>query len=317
METLIMLTYIGIAWTVFKVFKVPVNKWSLTTTGLIGFFIIFFIIVLMNYNHPFTSNARVYFVTTPIIPNVSAEVIEVKVQGTHQRVSKGDTLFILDHTKYYSRIKVLTTKLKLAERRLEEYKELESYNAGNKFDVENAEENVAQINAQLIEARHDYISCFVKAPADGIVLQNRLRKGMRAVEFPLRPVMNFMEDEKMYLIGAFPQNPMQRIALGDESEIIFDAIPGRVIKGKVKELPNAIAEGELQVVGKLHNFDTRNQFQGAIPVLIEIDDDMKEYYLPGGSKAQIAIYTQYIEPMKLVRKVLLRMKGWLNYLVGE
>ncbi len=36
METLLILTYASVCWLVFKIFKIPVNKWSLTTVVLGG-----------------------------------------------------------------------------------------------------------------------------------------------------------------------------------------------------------------------------------------------------------------------------------------
>ena len=36
METLMVLTYATFCWIIFKVFKIPVNKWSLTTAVLGG-----------------------------------------------------------------------------------------------------------------------------------------------------------------------------------------------------------------------------------------------------------------------------------------
>jgi len=38
---------------------------------------IFLLLVIMSYNHPFSSNARIYFAVTPILPAVKGRVIEV------------------------------------------------------------------------------------------------------------------------------------------------------------------------------------------------------------------------------------------------
>jgi multidrug resistance efflux pump len=36
--------------------------------------------------------------------------------------------------------------------------------------------------------------------------------------------------------AAFQQNALQRVRAGDEAEIAFDAVPGRVFKGKARDL---------------------------------------------------------------------------------
>ncbi|GCD22421.1 inner membrane protein YiaV precursor [Klebsiella pneumoniae] len=54
MDLLIILTYVAIAWSIFKIFKIPVNKWTVPTAALGGVFIVSALILLMNYNHPYT-----------------------------------------------------------------------------------------------------------------------------------------------------------------------------------------------------------------------------------------------------------------------
>ena len=85
MELLLILTYTAICVAIFKIFRIPVNKWTLPTAVLGGIFLIGFIMLVMNYNHPFTKNARIYFTTTPIIPDVKGRVIEVPVKSQRDR----------------------------------------------------------------------------------------------------------------------------------------------------------------------------------------------------------------------------------------
>ena len=57
-----------------------------------GMFIIGFILLVMNYNHPFSKEARLYFYTTPIVPLVRGPVIEVPVIS-NVPLKKEDVLF--------------------------------------------------------------------------------------------------------------------------------------------------------------------------------------------------------------------------------
>ena len=61
MELLLILTYSAICVAIFKIFNIPINKWTLPTAALGGIALIGFILLVMNYNHPFTKNARIYF----------------------------------------------------------------------------------------------------------------------------------------------------------------------------------------------------------------------------------------------------------------
>ena len=42
MDLLIVLTYVALAWTVFKIFRIPVNQWTLATAALGGVFLVRF-----------------------------------------------------------------------------------------------------------------------------------------------------------------------------------------------------------------------------------------------------------------------------------
>ena len=66
MIDLLILIYAAVLWVVFKVFKVPINKWTVTTSILVGFFSIGSIVIAQNYHHPYSREARLYFYTTPI-----------------------------------------------------------------------------------------------------------------------------------------------------------------------------------------------------------------------------------------------------------
>ena len=71
MDLLLILTYTAICVVIFKVFKIPLNKWSVPTAVLGGAVLIGTLIFVMNYNHPYSEIAREYVVTTPIVPAVS------------------------------------------------------------------------------------------------------------------------------------------------------------------------------------------------------------------------------------------------------
>jgi len=99
MELLLILTYLAFCYAIFKVFRIPVNQWSLATAALGGIVGIFLLLLVMNYNHPFSANARIYFAVTPVLPGVKGRVIEVPVQ-TNSPLQAGDVLFRIDPKPY-------------------------------------------------------------------------------------------------------------------------------------------------------------------------------------------------------------------------
>jgi len=99
MEILLVLIYGSICVVIFKVFRIPVNQWSLSTAVLGGIVGLSLLVITMNYNHPFTANARIYFSVTPILPGVRGRVVEVPVE-TNKPLKEGDILFHIDSQPY-------------------------------------------------------------------------------------------------------------------------------------------------------------------------------------------------------------------------
>ncbi len=372
MELLLLLTYTAICIVIFKVFKIPLNKWSVPTAALGGIIIIGVLVLVMNYNHPYSNMAREFFVTTPIVPAVGGIVTSVEIEP-NQLVEKGTVMFRIDPKPYEAivrqkqallagstdGVKELEAAVAAARARVVEVSanrdrtqgvfqryesifergaisanELESrrqlYLADEaaleraEADLERAQiafesgidgENpeVARLRAELEQARYDVERTVVRAPTAGYVSQLILRPGMMAVTLPLRPVMVFVHDEHAPMVAAFRQNSALRLRAGFEAEVVYPSIPGRVFHGTVtRVLPN-LAEGQLQASGNLIGTEAFQSI-GRVPVLIEITDDMSEFNLPTGSRAQVAVYSDHFEHVALMRRILLRMSSWENYL---
>ncbi|RLA04804.1 MAG: hypothetical protein DRQ47_02780 [Gammaproteobacteria bacterium] len=96
MDLLIILTYTAICIVIFKVFNIPLNKWSVPTAVLGGIVILGAIIFTMNYNHPYAKYAKEAFVTVPVVPMVSGTVTSVQAVP-NQFVEKGTVLFTLEN----------------------------------------------------------------------------------------------------------------------------------------------------------------------------------------------------------------------------
>ena len=107
------------------------------------------------------------------------------------------------------------------------------------------------------------------------------------------------ESTSPYLVAWFPANSLLRLQDGSAAEVTFDAIPGRVFWGQIQSVPT-MSEG-----------DTR------IPVVITITDPSYVAYksrMPDGYRAKTAIYSEEGQQLAVVRKTLLRMTAWMNYL---
>jgi multidrug resistance efflux pump len=375
MDLLIILTYAAFAYGVFRIFKIPVNGFTLLTAALGGIGILAALVLGMNYNHPFSSEARFYFHTTPIVPAVSGVVTEVPVEaGTPLKA--GDILFRIDPEPFKNAVKAkeaaladavqTTAQLRAtadaAQKKLESaladrdsakdvferskklletgaIAQVQFERAKNNFNaaeataqsakseadralleaeavVKGVNTDVARLQAEVDTAKFNLEQSVVRAPTDGTVQQNFLRPGMYAASLPLRPVMIFLHNEKPKFTAAFLQNSAQRIEEGSEAEFILPAVPGRFFKGKVDAVGAFIPQGQLQPSGNLVDPE-QIKGEGRILVLIEPEENISKYLIVPGSTAQVAIYTHHMHHLAILRKVLLRMKSWTNFLFSD
>jgi multidrug resistance efflux pump len=106
---------------------------------------------------------------------------------------------------------------------------------------------------------------------------------------------------------------LQRVRPGQEVEAAFDGIPGKVFQGKINFVADAIAQGQVQSSGDLLNPEDRSKSVGRVFTVIDLADDLSAYRLPAGAAAQVAVYTEHWPWLAVIRRIILRMHAWLNY----
>ncbi|PFG57882.1 multidrug resistance efflux pump [Vibrio sp. ES.051] len=372
MDLLLILTYAALCIAIFKIFNIPLNKWTVPTAVLGGVVLVGTLILLMNYNHPFTQLGNQVFSTTPVVSGVRGRVIDVPVKP-NQPLSQGDVLFRIDPLPFQAEVDRLRAKVKeasqgalglessvqesqaavlkaLAERDKAQ-REFDRYQRGfdrgafteqqldtrrQAFKAAQAALNVAQskqeqaqialesevggentqvasLLAELRKAEFNLEQTVITAPTDGYVTQLALRPGVMSVPLPLAPVMTFVHTEDKLYTAAFRQNSLQRLEPGFEAEFMFRALPGKVFKGEVIEVLPAIGESQFQARGSLLGTEALRT-SGRVFVTLKITDDLSEYHLPMGTAVEVAVYSESFSHVSVMRKVLIRMKSWQNYL---
>lgn len=369
MAALLLLGYAGICVLLFKLLRVPAGRWTITTAALGGVVIVGGLLLAMNYNHPFTTEARLYYFTTPIVPEVKGRVVEVPVKP-NTPLKKGDVLFKIDPQPYQFVVTQKEAALIEAEQGVKELRasldqasaatskaEAQVALAQQTYDrqadllerqvvaqatVDTASRNleaakqtlagaraveerarlavasevggvnttVARLTADLRDARYDLEQTTVTAPTDGYVTQLFLRPGMMAGS---APAMIFIHGGERMFAAAFPQTVVQRLQPGQDAEIAFDAVPGRVFPAKLRVVVDAVSQGQLQASAALLNPEDRGKTAGLALTVIDVDTDLSPFRLPAGATAQVAVYSDHLVPVAIIRRILLRMKSWLNY----
>jgi len=385
MDILLLLIYAFFVWLIFIKFKwLPWNITSQVIVVTIPIIALTMLILFLNIGAPSSHDVRVINYSVQIVPRVTGRVIEVPVEP-NRPVKKGDVLFRIDpvpfqlkvnaaranvdqlrakligsktnQRTYEEQLKEITSKkavasakLELARLRVKQYGELSTTGAGSRFDLEQAQSEVAQLTddvasltaseaqarlktqsrtkdgdqdevagtkaeiasaeAQLADAQWDLDQTTVYAPNDGTVVNLQLRPGQVAAALPMIPVMTFIENGQ-WVIALFSQNEVRKVEPGQEAEIALQMYPGRIIKCKVDSVVWATAGGQVPVSGNLPNIGPMPPGQLAVRLF----PDDKSLFIAAGARGFGTIYTDYAEVIQILRKVFMRVSAKLDWLI--
>jgi multidrug resistance efflux pump len=259
-----------------------------------------------------------------------------------------------------SRTREVQAKLTLARKRAEQYRELVKTGAGNRFDLERAEADVAELEGQLAAARSAEIQArasegqalsserqigqklganvkgefaqvaqiraqldsakwmleetTTRSPCDCYVINLQLRPGGFVAGIPLNAVMTLVEAEGQ-VVALYNQNELHKVEPGNEVEFALKTMPGKIIKGKVDSVVWAQGQGQLQASGSIPMSGVTAMPPGRYAVKFNIAERDRQLFLAAGAAGDAAIYTEHLHAVHIIRKVILRVGSYLNYLI--
>jgi RND family efflux transporter MFP subunit len=305
------LCYVGLLAVLVWLKILPNKLW--TWLSAVAWVVLLFVVLFipMQWGAP-AGSARILTYTVQIIPNVAGPVLEVPVEA-NRPIKKGDVLFTIDPTTYEAALEATQAQLDFQEVRLQQYEKLASTAAGTRFQVEETAALVKQLTAELEGAEWNLNETTVRAPTDGYVTYLALRPGQRVVTLPFQPAMTFV-DTSREIVGVQIQQIHQRyIKRGQEVEMAFKTQPGRIYTGKVKAIIQVTHESQAVISGTV---PTAQPIQ-AEPffVRVQLDDREAAKDLPAGTAGTAAIYTKSAAMTHIIRKVMIRMESYMNYII--
>lgn len=173
---------------------------------------------------------------------------------------------------------------------------------------------VAQIKAALARARWELSQTVFYAPEDGTVINLQLRPGQMATALGMLPVMTFVE-EKYQIIALFDQNELHQVQAGDEAEIALNTYPGRIIKCVVDSIVWAQGQGQISMSATLPQTGIMPAIPGRFAVRLRVADRDRELFLAAGAAGHGAIYTAHLHEIQILRKVIIRVGAYMDYLI--
>jgi multidrug resistance efflux pump len=181
-----------------------------------------------------------------------------------------------------------------------------------KFEDEYAP--VAQVRAQLENAKWELSQTTVLAPTDGYAINVQLRPGAFTTAFPITPAMTFVE-QTYQIIALFAQNELHQIEPGNEAEFTLNTYPGRIIKASVDSIVWAQGQGQVPLSTQLPATGLGPIPPGRFPVKLTVAEKDANLFLPAGAVGHGAVYTEHGAMLHIIRKVIMRVGAKLDYLI--
>jgi multidrug resistance efflux pump len=286
----------------------------------------------------------------------SQRELDESLRGTKAQVTEARSAI----AQAMARTREVEAKLELARTRVQQHAELVKTGAGSKFELERAQTDLAEVQAQLDtargaeaqaratevqagaavqqiqqklsaetdgeyaevatvraqleNARWELEQTVVRSPCDCYVVNLQLRPGAFVAGIPFNAVMTLVEVDGQ-VVALFHQNELHKVQPGDEAEFALGTYPGRVIKAKVDSIVWAQGQGQLPASGTLPMTGVLAQPPGRYAVKFDIAERDRALFLAAGAAGDAAIYTQHLAAIHIIRKVILRVGSYVNYLI--
>ena len=286
------------------------------------------------------------------VKNLEAQLVGMK--GTQRELVEQADAARAKIKEAASRGREISARLDLTRKRVQQFRELLAAGAGNKFDLEQAQaealeqqgqldaarsaeagaeaslrqvqerlnatvkggefSQVAQVRAQLENAQWLLDQTTTRSPCDCYVVNLQLRPGGFVGQVAMSQVMTLVEAGGQ-VVAFYNQNELHAVEPGNEVEFAVKTMPGKIVKGKVDSVIWAQGQGQLQVSGALPTAGPTAMPPGRFAVKFNIAERDREQFLAAGAAGDAAIYTEHLQAIHIIRKVILRVGSYLNYLI--
>ncbi|MGI9373372.1 MAG: HlyD family secretion protein [Hyphomicrobiales bacterium] len=182
--------------------------------------------------------------------------------------------------------------------------------------IDGVNTTVAKLRAELELAEYNLRETEVRAPSNGFVAGLTLRPGQRVANLPLRSWVAYVNTDDDRLAVGISQLRLRYIKPGQPAEVVFNLYPGKVFTGTVDRIVEVTAAGQLQASGILTTAPTATQQAEPYGVIIKLDEsELDQSKLYGGTVGTATVYTQQVKATHIIRKVMMRMQAWMNYIL--
>jgi multidrug resistance efflux pump len=170
---------------------------------------------------------------------------------------------------------------------------------------------VAQIQAQLENAKWELDQTTIRAPGDGYVTAMAVTVGDRALQ--ARSLMSFIITDEIMIIGMFSPNGFQTIKPGAAVKLVFEEAPGRIYEAKIVDIPRGVGQGQVAVSGVLARVGSIGGAK-AYPAQISIPNDIDRAQLRLGMPGAATVFAANAGVIGTLMSILVWISSYTAYL---
>ena len=173
---------------------------------------------------------------------------------------------------------------------------------------------ILQAQASMADAELNIERSTVYAPSNGVVTDVRLDIGNFAGSGQAQ--MTFIATEDLWIQADFTENNLGHIEPGNRVQILFDALPGRLLEGTVRGTGFGVdvdtaALGQLPTIENDANWLREAQ---RFPVLVDADTgNIRELGVRVGSQASVTVYTGAHPVLNPIARARMWCASYLSY----
>jgi len=185
-----------------------------------------------------------------------------------------------------------------------------------KSEINGVNTTVANMEAQLLQARYYLDNTTLTAPEAGHIINLQVRPGMVSGIVRIGGIAALIAEADRYVLATYFQENLKYVRPGQPVEVTLDLYPGQIFTGKVDSIWRGNGVGQYLPSDEIPKFQPLNPNvpQGQYGVKIVLDDpDQQKFSI--GAQGSTAIYTggEY-GAWAALRKISIRAHSWGNWL---
>jgi multidrug resistance efflux pump len=173
---------------------------------------------------------------------------------------------------------------------------------------------VAEVKAQLAEARLNLNYCRVYAPCDGRITNMQLREG--AYAHVGHSVLTVIDTDRWLVIANYREKGLERMRPGSPALVAFRGIPGRLWRARVLWIGSGVSQGQGVPSGLLPDVKDQTSWIPAeqrFQVRLVLEDP-EAVPLRVGMTGSVSVYIDPDSQLNRVTEEVHRVIAWLYYL---